>query len=214
MTEPSAPHENTPEENRAETKAAAMTGLSQLAVDLGPLIVFVVAYNVLNRMQTENAIYISTGIFIVATLVAILYSWIKTRFIPPILIVTGVLITVFGGLTIYLHDETFVKLKPTIMNGFYALAIFGSLLFGQNVWKLLLQHTFVLPDKVWRTLAIRWGFFFIFLAVLNEIIRHYADTDFWVNSRLMITFPLTIAFAALNAPLTLKYAGKTEMEPS
>ena len=176
----SEPH--TPEENRAETRAAALTGVSQLAIDLGPLIVFVIVYNVLNRMQAENAIYISTGVFIAATLIAITYSWFKTRHVPPILIVTGVLITVFGGLTIYLHDETFVKLKPTFMNGFYAVAIFGSLLFGQNVWKLLLQHTFVLPDKVWRILAIRWGLFFIFLAVLNEIIRNTTSTDFWVNS--------------------------------
>lgn len=209
MSEPT-----TPEKQSADTRTAAMTGISQLAIDLGPLVVFVIVYNVLNRMHAENAIYISTAVFIVATLLAIAYSWFKTRHIPPILIVTGVLITVFGGLTIYLHDESFLKLKPTIMNGFYAVAIFGSLLFGQNVWKLLLQHTFVLPDKVWRILAIRWGLFFIFLAVLNEIIRHNADTAFWVNSRLMITFPLTIAFAALNAPLTLKHAGRTEMEPS
>jgi intracellular septation protein len=206
------PH--TPEENRAETKAAALTGASQLAIDLGPLLIFVVIYNVLNRTHPANAIYIATGTFIAATLIAIVYSWFKTRHIPPILIVTGVLITVFGGLTIYLHDENFVKLKPTFMNGFYAVAILGSLAFGQNVWKLLLQHTFVLPDKVWKILAIRWGLFFIFLAVLNEIIRNNADTAFWVNSRLMITFPLTIVFAALNAPLTLKYAGKTEMDPS
>jgi intracellular septation protein len=204
----------TPEENRAETKAAALTGLGQLAIDLGPLLIFVVVYNVLNRIHAANAIYIATATFIVTTLLAIAYSWFKTRYIPPILIVTGVLITIFGGLTIYLHDENFVKLKPTFMNGFYAVAILGSLLFRQNIWKLLLQHTFVLPDKVWKILAIRWGLFFIFLAVLNEIIRNNADTAFWVNSRLMITFPLTIVFAAINAPLTLKYAGKTEMDPS
>lgn len=182
----------------------AVRGGGQLMVDLGPILVFVVTYQVLNRTRPEDAIFIATGVFIAATLAAIAYSWFKTRFIPPVLIVTGVLVTAFGGLTIALHDENFLKIKPTVLYLFYAAAILGSLLFKQNVWKLLLGHAFTLPDKVWNTLALRWGLFFIFMAVVNEVIRNTQTTEFWVNSRFFLVFPLILLFGALNAPLMLK----------
>lgn len=188
--------------------------LSQLLIDLGPIAIFVVAYNVLNRIRPDDAIYISTGVFIVSTLAAIAFSWFRTRKIPPILIVTGVLVTAFGGLTIVLHDENFMKFKPTAMYLFYAAAVFGSLLFGQNIWKLLFQHTFVLPDRIWRILAMRWAAFFILLAALNEAIRLWTSTDFWVNARILIFFPLILLFGAVNAPLMLKYAGRSEEDPA
>lgn len=180
-------------------------GGGQLLVDLGPVIVFVVTYNVLNRTRPDDAIFISTGVFIAATLVAIAYSWFRTKKIPPVLIVTGVLVTAFGGLTLLLRDETFMKLKPTVVYLFYAAAIFGSMLVGHNVWKLLFRHAFTVPDKVWNTLAIRWGLFFLFMAGLNEFIRHTQTTEFWVNSRFFLVFPLILGFALLNAPLMMKH---------
>lgn len=191
-----------------KTSSAAKStakGGGQLLVDLGPIIVFVVTYNVLNRTRPDDAIYIATGVFIAATLAAIAYAWFRTRHIPPVLIVTGVLVTAFGGLTIALHDETFMKLKPTVVYLFYAGAIFGSMLFGLNIWKLLFRHAFSLPDKIWNTLAIRWGVFFLFMAGLNEYIRATQSTEFWVNSRFFITFPLILGFALLNAPITMKH---------
>lgn len=180
-------------------------GGGQLLVDLGPVIVFVVTYNILNRTRPDDAIFISTGVFIAATLAAIAYSWFRTKKIPPVLIVTGVLVTAFGGLTILLHDENFMKLKPTVVYLFYAAAIFGSMLIGQNVWKLLFRHAFTVPDNVWNTLAIRWGLFFVFMAGLNEFIRHTQTTEFWVNSRFFLVFPLILGFALLNAPLMMKH---------
>lgn len=201
-----------PAERETESPAAAATpaGANQLLVDLGPIAVFVVAYNVLNRIRPDDAIFIATGIFIAATLAAIAYSWWRTRKVPPVLIVTGVLVTAFGGLTILLHDENFMKIKPTFVYLFYASAILGALAFGRNIWKLLFQHVFILPDRIWHILAWRWGAFFVFMAVLNEVIRRTQDTDFWVNSRLLIFFPLTLGFALLHAPMTLKYMGKTD----
>jgi intracellular septation protein len=190
--------------------------INQLLIDLGPIAVFVVTYNVLNRLRPHDAIFIATGVFIVATLAAIAYCWTRSRYVPPVLIVTGVLVAGFGGLTIALHNETFMKAKPTFLYGFYAAAIFGSVLVGRNVWKLLFQHIFTLPDRIWTVLALRWGVLFIALAVLNEYIRRTQSTDFWVNSRILVFFPAILVFALLNAPLTLKHAqepGEAPAEP-
>lgn len=187
-------------------------GAGQLLVDLGPVIVFVAAFNLLGGGKNPDAMFMATGLFVAATLLAIGYSWWRTRKIPPVLWVTGILVTVFGGLTILLHDENFMKIKPTFVYLFYALAILGSLfILKQNVWKLLLNHAFTLPDKVWDILAVRWALFFLFMAGVNEAIRQTQTTEFWVNSRLFIGFPLVFLFMMVNLPLTLKHAGKTEM---
>jgi len=186
-------------------KSSTLRGGGQLLVDLGPVLVFVVAYNVLRRIIAEEAIYYATGLFIFATLAAIAYSWFRTRRVPPVLIITGVLVTAFGGLTIALHDETFIKLKPTIVYLFYAGAIFGSLLIGRNIWKLLLQHAFSMPDRVWTILAVRWGLFFVAMAGLNEYVRLTQTTEFWANSRAFLAIPLVFLFVLANVPLTMKH---------
>lgn len=183
------------------------SGTNQLLVDLGPIAVFVIAYNVLNRIPSlaEEAVYISTGIFIVATIATIIYCRLTRGSVPPVLIVTGVLVTAFGGLTLALHDQRFIQMKPTFVYGFYAAAIFGSMLFKLNIWKLLFGHAFTLPDRIWNVLALRWGAFFVFMAILNEIIRRTQDFDFWLSSRLWLVFPLVIVFALANTPLVLKH---------
>jgi intracellular septation protein len=187
----------------------------QLLVDLGPIIVFVAAFNLLGGGKNPQAIFTATGLFIAATLAAIAFSWWRTKKIPPVLWVTGILVTVFGGLTILLHDENFMKIKPTFVYGFYAFAILGSLfVLKQNIWKLLLSHAFILPDKIWDILAVRWALFFVFMAGVNELIRNTQSTEFWVNSRLFIGFPLVFLFMLVNLPITLKHAGKTTMEDS
>lgn len=198
MTEPAA---DTP------PAKAPPPALGQLLVDLGPVAVFVVVYNVLNRTRPDDAIYIATGVFIAATLAAIAWCKFSRGKIPPVLIVTGVLVTVFGGLSIALQNDTFMKVKPTVVYLFYAGAITISVLMKQNIWKLLFQHVFELPDRIWRILALRWAAFFFALALLNEYIRLNMSTDFWVNSRLMIFFPLVFVFLLINAPLTLKHQG-------
>ncbi len=208
--QPTAP---APEEAPPATKVE-QPAMSQLLVDLGPVAIFVVVYNVLNKSRPDDAIYIATGVFIAATLAAIAWCKWKRGKIPPVLIVTGILVTVFGGLTMALHDENFLKLKPTIVYLFYAGAIFGSLLFKQNIWKLLFQHVFVLPDRIWTILAVRWGLLFVALAIANEYIRHTQSTEFWVNARLMIFFPAILLFALANAPLTLKHSPKDDASPS
>lgn len=185
-------------------------GASQILLDLGPIIAFVATFNVVNRSNPDNAIYIATAVFMAATCLAVAIAWLRTRKVPPVLIVTLVLVIAFGGLTLALHDETLIKLKPTFVYLFYSAAIFGAMAFGHNVWKLLFGHAFVLPDRVWKTLAIRWGLFFIVMAGINEAIRLTQTTEFWVNSRLFIGFPLVALFMLANLPITLKNVGKTE----
>jgi intracellular septation protein len=194
----------------------AKAGANQLLIDLGPVAVFVLSFNLLQRFEAtkENAVYFATGIFIAATLAAIAYCKLKLGRIPPVLIVTGVLITAFGGLTLALHNETFIKVKPTFVYLFYAGAIGVSVLMRQNIWKLLFGHVFTLPDRIWSVLALRWAGFFVFQALLNEYIRHSYSTEFWVNSRLWLVFPLVMLFALANTPLVLKYNAEDPPESS
>lgn len=186
-----------------------------MLVDLGPIAVFVVSFNVLQRIEATkaDAVFIATGIFIAATLAAIAFCKLTRGRIPPVLIVTGVLVTAFGGLTLALHDENFIKIKPTFVYSFYAIAIVGSVLIGQNIWRLLFRHAFTLPDRIWDVLAWRWAGFFAFQAVLNEIIRNTTSTEFWVNSRILIVFPLIVLFMAVNLPLVMKH-GRDPDEPA
>lgn len=198
----------------SETPSTPKQSPNQLLIDFGPTALFVVTFNVLQRIESmkDEAVYISTGIFIVATLAAIAYCKLRNGRIPPVLIVTGVLVTAFGGLTIALHDENFIKIKPTIVYLFYASAITFSLIIRQNIWKLLFRHVFTLPDRVWTILALRWATFFVFMAVVNEIIRQTQSTEFWVNSRILIVFPLIIIFSLANVPLVMKHGKETPDE--
>jgi intracellular septation protein len=191
-------------------------GANQVLIDLGPVLVFVVAFNVLQRIEATkaNAVYVATAIFIAATLAAILYCWVKRGRIPPVLIVTGVLITAFGGLTLALHNEDFIKIKPTVMNLFFAAAIAGSVVLKQNLWKLLFGHLFAVPDRIWTVLALRWAGLFFCLGVLNEIIRHTMTTSAWVTWHFPILWIPTLLFALANTPLVMKHAIDADEAPA
>lgn len=195
------------QENPSSPRKTATQGAGQLLTDLGPTILFVVSYNVLQRMEStaDNAVYIATSLFIAATLAAIGYAQWKTGHVPPVLIVTGVIVTAFGGLTIALQDENFVKLKPTVANFFYATALTISVLMKQNVWKLLFRHIFDLPDRIWDVTALRWAAFFFCMGIVNEIMRNTMTTSDWVTWHFPILYIPTLLFAAANTPLLLKH---------
>jgi intracellular septation protein len=207
---------------RAAAKPRKATdSASQLWIDLGPILDFVVTYNVLYRLPAtkENAIYIATGVFIAAVLAAIGWCKLRRGKIPPILIVTGVLVTAFGGLTILFRDPSIIQIKFTFTFLFYAAAILISLAVGHNVWKLFFRHIFNLPDRIWTVLALRWAAFYVAFAILNEVLRYYfneanGNFDVWLNVRTLLTYPAFIGFALLNTPLVLKHHRDDDEQPA
>ncbi|MDZ4777997.1 MAG: septation protein A [Alphaproteobacteria bacterium] len=192
--------------------AAAKRGAGQIFVDLGPVIIFMLTYNFARgRVPEGEEIYLATTVFLVATAVALAYAWFKQKRLPPMLIVTGVIVGVFGGLTLALRDPVFIKMKPTIVNLLYAGLILGGLAVKQNVWKMLFQSAFpALPEKVWTKFALRWGLFFIFLAGLNEFIWRTQSEAFWANFKVFGVMPLTFLFMLANMPLLMKHMPKDE----
>jgi intracellular septation protein len=191
-------------------KPAKSGGAGQIAVDFGPVGLFMVTYNLVHRSNPDQAIFIATGVFMAATLAALLYAVLVQKRVPPMLIVTAAVVGVFGGLTIYFHNPVFIKIKPTIVNLLFAGAIFGGLLFKQNVWKILFESAFTLPDRIWTILAVRWGLFYIFLAALNEVIWRNFSEAFWTNFKVLGVIPITFLFVLANIPITMKYMPKDE----
>ena len=196
---------------------------SKLLVDVGPAAIFMITYNVAKRLAEDQAIYWATGIFMLATAAAVVYAVITQKRFPPMLAVTFVIVTLFGGMTIYLQDPIFIFIKPTIINLIFCFAILFSFALGFNVWKRLFGSIYSMPEHAWVMLGIRWALFFAFLALLNEVMwRHIVDADLpetmrwfagleltegvWVNFRFFGTFPLFFLFVLANVPMTLKYA--------
>jgi intracellular septation protein len=120
-------------------------------------------------------------------------------------IVTAVIVLVFGTLTLVLHDETFIKIKPTIIYGLFAAILGGGLLFGRSFIAILFNQMFNLTPQGWRILTMRWALFFLAMAVLNEIIWRTQSTDFWVSFKLFGAVPLTMIFAMTQMPLMKRY---------
>ncbi len=186
----------------------------QWLVDLGPVLLFVLSFVLLGRVPAyrENAIYIATGVFVAAVIAAMIYSQLTRGSIPPVLLVTGLIVTAFGGLTIALKNDTFIKVKNTIENGFFAVAIAGSLLMGQNALRLVFGHAFNMSDRAWTIYAWRWAGLFATLAVVNEIMRNAMTTSGWVTWHFWVLFGLTIVFVLANLPFIMKH--HVEEEPA
>jgi intracellular septation protein len=125
-------------------------------------------------------------------------------------IVSAVIVLVFGGLTLILHDEMFIKLKPTIIYLLFAGTLFGGMLMGKNFLEIVFDSMFHLTDEGWRKLTIRWAAFFLVLAVLNEIVWRTQTTDMWVNFKVFVVTPLTFVFAMLQYPVLVKYRVEPE----
>ena len=177
----------------------------RLGLEAGPLIIFFV-------VNAQAGILPATGTFMVATIVALSVNWSLERRLPAMPLIVGVFVLVFGGLTLYLEDEFFIKLKPTIVNGLFALALFSGLAFRRNLMKIVLQAALQMEDEGWRKLTWRWAWFFVALAVINEVVWRTQTTDFWVSFKLFGIMPLTLIFSALQLPLILRYQPPDEPE--
>jgi len=170
----------------------------KLATELGPLIVFFVA-------NAKFNLFVATGAFMVAIVAAMIASYVVVRHVPMMAIVTAVIVLVFGTLTLVLHDETFIKVKPTIIYGLFAAILGGGLLFGRSFIAILFNQMFNLTPKGWRILTMRWALFFLGMAVLNEVIWRTQSTDFWVAFKLFGAVPLTMVFAISQMPVIKRY---------
>ncbi len=168
--------------------------LFKLATELGPLLLFFV-------VNAKFDLFTATAAFMVAVIAAMIASYVVTRHIPIMALVTAVVVIVFGTLTLVLHDETFIKVKPTIIYGLFALILGGGLVFGRSLIAVLFDQMFNLTPEGWRKLTLRWTLFFVGMAVLNEIVWRTQSTDFWVAFKAFGALPLTIVFTLTQMPL-------------
>ena len=188
----------THEPNGKNEQSMSKSQWVRMGLELGPLIIFFVmnskAHAFFGSDPSEN-IYYATGTFMVATIIALSASFLLYKRIPIMPLVTGGFVMVFGGLTICMQDEQFIKLKPTITNLLFAGGLLGGLALGKPTMKYLFDAAFSLDDEGWRKLTLRWGLFFIFLAIVNEIIWRNFSTDFWVSFKVFGIMPITAVFA-------------------
>ena len=198
----------------------------KLALDLGPLLLFFFANArpalfapllapVLppELLSGEHAgIFAATGVFIPAVLVALIVSFALTRHLPVMPLVTAIVVAVFGSLTLALQNETFIKLKPTIIYALFGGVLLGGLAFRKPLLGMVFDAVFHLTDEGWRKLTLRWALFFFALAILNEIVWRTQTTDFWVGFKVFGVLPLTLLFGALQYPLLTKYAAPETKE--
>ena len=183
---------------------------TSLWAELGPAIAFILTYTVMGRFFPEGdgiltkdaAIFWATGALMVCTAAVIVIRLAQGKKIPPMLILTGSVIGVFGVLTIAMQQQAFAYVKPTIINSLFAILIFGGLAAGVNVWKKMFSHVFDLPDHAWKVFSVRWGLYFIFLAVLNEFLWRYFCP---VPESPLVLLGLTVAPTEPYSPLGIEF---------
>jgi intracellular septation protein len=177
-----------------ETANRRLPGWLRTLIEWGPLIAFFIA-------NARGGIFWGTGIFMAATAVALALSWTLTRRLAMVPLIGAVFVAVFGGLTLWLQNDTFIKVKVTLVNLLFGSILLTGLYFGKQFLKLVLGEALKMDDEGWRILTLRWGLFFFALAALNEAIWRSVSTDLWVNFKVFGILPLTLLFALSQAPL-------------
>jgi intracellular septation protein len=186
----------------------------KLSLELGPLLVFFFA-NLRGQWLVETVpallalggpLFVATALFMAATLISLLVSKFVLGHLPVMPFVSGIVVLIFGSLSIYLQNETFIKMKPTIVNALFGITLLGGLAVGRSLLGYVFNAAFQLDAEGWRKLTVRWGVFFLFLAVLNEVVwRNFSD-DFWVAFKVWGTMPITILFTLAQMPLIMKHS--------
>ncbi len=199
--------------------------LLKLVLEMGPLVLFFLAnskpalfHGLVGGFLPENlppekvTMLTATAVLMVAVVAALVASWVLTRHLPVMPVVTAVAVLFFGGLTFVFQDKTFIQLKPTIVNCLFGAALLGGLAFGKLLLPVALDSVMHLDEAGWRKLTVRWGFFFFVLAGLNEFVRLTQSWDFWAGFKSFGIMPLTVIFALAQTPLILKHEIKPEAE--
>ncbi len=189
------------------------TGTARLLIDIGPLLIFFVV-NFLAPVPSAIKIFVATGAFMAAMVAALVFAAIRYRYVSPLLLFSAVMVVVLGGLTIWLHNETFIKIKPTI----YYTLVAGLLTFGlatkRPLLKLVLGSAYPgLDEDGWDKLSRNWAIFFAVMAVVNEAVWRNSTTDFWIAFKLWGAIPVTLLFAVANVPMLMRHGLTTEDQP-
>jgi intracellular septation protein len=198
--------------------------LIKIALEMGPLLIFflvtlngeaLLKNNEALRSLFSTPLILATAPFMVAMVISLLISWLLFKRVAVMPLVTGVVVLIFGALTIYFQDSLFIKIKPTIVNSLFGATLLGGMLFRQSLLKYVFGEVYHLQPEGWRRLTIRWGVFFFVLAALNEIAwrgagAFFSDPDaadkFYTGFKLWGTMPVTLVFAMMQMPLLTKYA--------
>jgi intracellular septation protein len=180
-------------------------GGAKLLIDLGPLLVFFLV-NFLAPVPAFAKIFVATGAFMVAMVVAMIFSALRYQRISPLLWFSGVMVVILGGLTIWLHNEAFIKMKPTLYYALVSALLFFGLATDRPLLQRVLGSTYPgLDETGWKKLTRNWAIFFAFMACLNEAVWRNSSTNFWVGFKLWGALPLTFLFAAANIPMLLRH---------
>lgn len=185
--------------SKTDAPTRAANPFLKLALELGPLIVFFVA-------NSRGDVFVATGSFMAATAVSLAASWLLMRRLPVMPLVSGAVVMVFGGLTLALQDDLFIKLKPTIVNLLFAGALFAGVTMNKPLLAIVFDQAFELTHRGWMKLSVRWAWFFVVLAAINEIVWRTQTTDFWVAFKVWGIMPITMIFAMAQAPLLQRYS--------
>ena len=178
---------------------------ARLAIDLGPLVVFFAV----NAWRDD--IIEATIAFMIAITASLLVSWLRYRHISPLLWFSGFMVVVLGGITVWLHDETFIKIKPTIYYSVVAALLLFGMFTGRNLLKMVLGTAYPgLSDTGWRLLTRNWALFFLFMALVNEAVWRTTSTDFWIGFKLWGALPATFIFALANVPMLMRHGMQLE----
>ena len=193
-------------ESAARPQRKALNPIVKLVLELGPLALFFAVYSKLG-------IFAATGVLMAGVVVTLVVSYAMLRRIPIMPLVTAVIVLIFGSLTLFFHDETLIKIKPTALYFLFGAALFVGLAIKKPLLKVLFDGALQVTEEGWRILTWRWAFFFLALAVLNEIVWRTQTTDLWVKFKTFGFMPLTLLFALAQAPLILRTEAKQDQAP-
>lgn len=209
-----------------ETTQRQISPLLKLVLEIGPLAVFFITFQYGKEILADpvlfsglemvtgsealrgssGPVFVATASFMVAIAISLSVSWLLARTLPKMAVVAGIVVAIFGGLTLWLQDDTFIKMKPTIVNGIFAVILGFGLVQGRSYLKYLMGDAMPLTDEGWMIFTRRWVFFFIFLAIVNEIVWRTQTTDFWVGFKTFGNLPLTLGFMAFQWPLLQRHS--------